>query len=278
MTSFQAFVLGIVQGLTEWLPISSTAHLKVVPELLGWEPPTAAFSAVIQWGTLIAALVYFRRDIVLILRDWFVGLYLRKPFATPEARLGWMIIAGTIPIVVLGLWLQGQIEGKFRLTVVIAWAAILGALGLMVAELWHTRMKSTTNLRELTWFQAIIVGLAQAVALVPGASRSGVTITGALSVGMSRDAAARYSFLLSLPAVFGAGLHQLVKYRRELLAAEDGAFNLVLATVVSGIVGYATIPLLITILKRYSTAVFIVYRLMLGPLILLLLSWGYLKG
>jgi undecaprenyl-diphosphatase len=278
MTPIQAFVLGLVQGLTEWLPISSTAHLKLVPELMGWPEPGPAFSAVIQWGTLIAALIYFRADIGRILAGWFAGLYLRKPFETQEARLGWMILVGTVPIVVLGLLLKDQIEGQFRRTEVIAWALILGAAALAAAEGWYTRRKSPTHLSDMTWTQGLLIGLAQTLALVPGASRSGVTITGGLLAGVSREAAARYSFLLSFPAIFGAGLYQLIKSRKELLAAEDGAANLILATVVAGLSGYVTIPFLLAVVKRHSTLVFIVYRVLLGGLLLGLLTAGVLKG
>jgi undecaprenyl-diphosphatase len=183
-----------------------------------------------------------------------------------------------VPIVVLGLLLKDQIEGQFRRTEVIAWALILGAAALAAAEGWYTRRKSPTHLSDMTWTQGLLIGLAQTLALVPGASRSGVTITGGLLVGVSREAAARYSFLLSFPAIFGAGLYQLIKSRKELLAAEDGAANLILATVVAGLSGYVTIPFLLAVVKRYSTLVFIVYRVLLGGLLLGLLTAGVLKG
>jgi undecaprenyl-diphosphatase len=278
MTPVRAVTLGLVQGLTEWLPISSTAHLKIVPELLGWPEPGAAFSAVIQWGTLIAALLYFCTDIVRILREWTVGLLTRRPFGTPEARLGWMILVGTVPIVVLGLLGKDFIETTFRRTEIIATALLLGGLLLYAAEYRYTRVTQPTTLETMTWTQGLLIGLVQALALIPGASRSGVTITGGLFVGVSREAAARYSFLLSFPAIFGAGLYQLIKARKELLAAQDGALNLALATLVAGVVGYATIPLLLGIVKRYSTAVFIGYRLMLGLALFWLLYVGTLKS
>ena len=278
MTPVRAVTLGLVQGLTEWLPISSTAHLKIVPELLGWPEPGAAFSAVIQWGTLIAALLYFRGDIVRILREWTVGLLARRPFGTPEARLGWMILVGTVPIVVLGLLGKDVIETTFRRTEIIASALILGGLLLYAAEYRYASQTQPATLETMTWTQGLLIGLVQALALIPGASRSGVTITGGLFVGVSREAAARYSFLLSFPAIFGAGLYQLIKARKELLAAQDGALNLVLATLVAGVVGYATIPLLLGIVKRYSTAVFIGYRLMLGLVLFWLLYVGTLKS
>lgn len=278
MTTVQAFVLGLVQGLTEWLPISSTAHLKIVPELLGWPEPGVAFSAVIQWGTLLAALFYFRSDIVRIFVGWLVGLYRRKPTTTQESRLGWMILIGTVPIVVLGYLLKDRIENDFRRTDVIAWALILGAIALAAAEGWIGRRKEPTPLSELTWKQGLLIGLAQTFALIPGASRSGVTITGGLFVGVSREAAARYSFLLSFPAIFGAGLFQLVKARKELLAAQDSATNLIVATLVATVVGYVTIGFLLALVKRYNTSAFIVYRILLGVLLLVLSGTGVLRG
>jgi undecaprenyl-diphosphatase len=278
MTPVQAVGLGVVQGLTEWLPISSTAHLKVVPELLGWPEPGAAFSAVIQWGTLLAALFYFRHDITRILKHWTHGVLTLTLTATPEARLGWMILLGTIPIVVLGLVFKDAIETTFRRTEIIACALIGGALLLYAAEYGYSRFTQPSTLETMTWNQGLLIGLAQAFALIPGASRSGVTITGGLFVGVAREAAARYSFLLSFPAIFGAGLYQLIKSRKELLAAEDGALNLLLATLVSALVGYATIPLLLGIIKHHSTAVFIGYRLMLGVCLLYLVFTGVISS
>lgn len=278
MTPVQAIVLGIIQGLTEFLPISSTAHLRLLPALFGWDDPGAAFTAVIQWGTFLAAVLYFRHDIARITVGFVQGLLSGRPFATQEARLAWMIVLATLPIVIVGLTLEKWIEREFRSLYVIAAALIGLALVLQLAD-WLTQRRGDeygTDLDHLDWGQALAVGLAQAVALIPGASRSGVTITGGLFVGLTRATAARYSFLLSLPAVFGAGLHQLIRKRNELLAAEDGVVNLVLATVVSAVVGYAAIAFLLNYLRRRSLTLFVVYRIVLGVLLLVLVMQGIL--
>ncbi len=282
MDSFQAVILGIIQGLTEFLPISSTAHLRVIPALLGWEQdPGAAFTAVIQWGTFFASVLYFRHDIARLTVAFFQGLRTGRPFATQDARIGWMIVVGTLPIVVLGLRFRKFIKEDFRSLYVIAAALISLAAVLLLAELlaaWRRRRGDAgKHLEQLGWGEALTVGFAQAVALIPGASRSGVTITGGLFAGLSRETAARYSFLLSLPAVFGAGLLELYKDRHELLATQDSAANLVIATVVSGVVGYAAIAFLMHYLRTRTTGVFIVYRVALGGLLLVLLARGVLQ-
>jgi len=279
MTLWQAIVLGIIQGLTEFLPISSTAHLKVVPALLGWQDPGSAFTAVVQWGTLIAVLVYFWKDVWLILRAVFAGIWLRRPLADPHARLGWMIALGTVPVVAFGLLFHHAIETTLRSLYVIAAAAIGLALLLLVAELVDQRRATDRKqLADLGWWDAIIVGLWQAVALIPGASRSGTTITGGLFLGMTRETAARFSFLLSLPAIYAAGVHQLIKHRHELLATQEGTLNLAVCTLVSGVVGYASIAFLLGYLRRHTTYIFIAYRLVLGTLLLVLLATGVLKN
>ncbi|MBY0233149.1 MAG: undecaprenyl-diphosphatase UppP [Gemmataceae bacterium] len=279
MGALEAVVLGIVQGATEFLPISSTAHLRIVPALLGWKDPGAAFTAVTQWGTLVAALIYFRHDVGRILSGFF-GLSRAQPFHGPDAQPGWQIIAATVPIVVFGILLRRPIKEDFRSLYVIAGAMAGLALVLLVAE-WRYRKRDpaglTTDLGKVTWAQALIVGFAQALALVPGASRSGVTITASLFAGFDRATAARFSFLLSLPAVFGAGLYELVKDREELLATPDSAGTLLLATVVAGLVGYASIAFLMRLLKKSSLAGFIAYRLALGIAIVALLRAGLLK-
>jgi undecaprenyl-diphosphatase len=272
MTSWQALILGIVQGLTEFLPISSTAHLRVVPALLGWPDPGAAFTAVTQIGTLVAVLAYFREDIVRLTRGVFLG--------NADGRLAWMIVAGTVPIVFAGVFLKRYIEGPFRSLYVIAAALIALALVLMAAEVrlrWRTRRgEPLRELPELTWGDALLVGLAQALALVPGTSRSGITLTAGLLLGLSRPTAARFSFLLSLPSVLAAAVYELYKERDDLLASQADAFNLTLATVVAGVVGYAAIAFLMRYLKTHSTYLFIVYRVLLGALLLGLLATGRL--
>jgi undecaprenyl-diphosphatase len=281
MTLFQALIIGIVQGLTEFLPISSTAHIRIVPELLGWTDPGAAFTAVIQWGTLVAALLYFRRDIVNLTRAFLSETFSRKFCTSYEGKMAWMIILGTIPIVVLGLTFKKQIETSLRSLYVISASMVLLAFVLLIAEWlvqWRERtLQKQKDFSELNWWDTLTVGFAQAIALIPGASRSGVTITGGLFVGMKRETAARYSFLLSLPAVFGAGVLELYKERHDLLASGSSTSNLVIATVVSGIVGYATIAFLLNYLKRHTTYLFIFYRFALGGLLLALLLAGRLQ-
>jgi undecaprenyl-diphosphatase len=276
VTHLQAVVLGIIQGLTEFLPISSTAHLKVIPVLLGWDDPGAAFTAVIQWGTWVASVIYFRDEIRRLTVGFFEGIWDGRLLGTPESRLAWMIVAGTVPIVVFGLLLEKHIKGPLRSLYVIAAAAIGLAVILAAAEV-RSRLEQTKGrlkgLGQVGWGDSLLVGFAQVLALIPGASRSGVTITGGLFAGLSRATAARFSFLLSLPAVFGAGVHQLWKERRELLSTQEGVVNLVIATVVSGVVGYAAIAFLLHYLKTHTTYLFILYRLALGAALLALL-WG----
>jgi undecaprenyl-diphosphatase len=281
MSFLQAIVLGIVQGLTEFLPISSTAHLMIVPWLLGWEDPGAAFSAVIQIGTLAAVLTYFWRDSVRIVAAVVRGLSRGRPLDTPDSRLGWMIAVATIPIVVCGLVFQDHIETTLRSLYVVAAAMIALAVLLVIAEQYlRWRVRRRLPLKEIsgaTWWDAVVVGLAQAVALVPGSSRSGTTITAGLFCGFSREAAARFSFLCSLPSIFAAGIYELYKERELLFASQADAVNLAAATIVSGVVGYWSIGFLLRLLRTRTTLPFIVYRLALGALLLGLLSGGVLN-
>jgi undecaprenyl-diphosphatase len=266
MTIVQAIVLGIVQGLTEFLPISSTAHLRIVPALLGWQDPGAAFTAVIQLGTLVAVLWYFRHDITRIVVATLQG----------TDQTGWMIAAGTVPVVVLGLLFKHNIETNLRSLYVIAAAMIVLALVLAFAEWIERRRQRLRDLTEVGWRDAIIVGLAQAVALIPGSSRSGCTIAGGLFAGLNRETAARFSFLLSLPAVFAAGIYELIKARHELLSSQAHVVDLIVATVVSAVVGYLSIAFLLDYLKKHTMWLFIIYRLALGAALLGLLATGKL--
>jgi undecaprenyl-diphosphatase len=274
----EAIVYGIIQGLTEWLPVSSTAHLAVVPPLLDYSERGAAFTAVIQLGTLAAALIYFRADIARLARGFFTGLVRDvRPWDRPDSRQAWMIILGTVPVVVCGLAFRHQIKGSLRRLTVIGGAAVVLALVLAAAEVWARRRARHAKQRgmdDLGWLDALVVGCWQAVALIPGASRSGVTITGALFRGMARDTAARFSFLLSLPAVFAAGVFELWEERKTLLASQSHALALALATAVSGVVGYASIAFLLRYLKTHTTFVFIAYRLVFGAL----LFWAVYSG
>jgi undecaprenyl-diphosphatase len=278
----EAVVLGIVQGLTEFLPISSSAHLRIVPALLGWSDPGAAFTAVIQIGTLIAVLAYFRRDIVRIGRAWAKGILSGRPLEDLDARMGWMMIAGTLPIVVCGLVFKDAIETTLRSLYVVAGALIALALLLAAAEMFMKRQskagKHQKLLDEVRWPEAIFVGLAQAMALVPGSSRSGVTITAGLFSGLSRDTAARFSFLLSLPSVLAAGVYQLYSEREALLGSQEDIVALLVATLAALISGYASIAFLLYYLKTHTTYVFVAYRIVLGVLILYWLANGSLSA
>jgi undecaprenyl-diphosphatase len=280
MNLFQAVILGIIQGLTEFLPISSTAHLRIVPALLGWQDPGAAFTAVIQFGTLVAVLLYFSKDIVNITRAMVSGVVSGQPTRARDAQLGWMIALGTVPVVILGVLFKKSIESSFRSLYVISGSMIVLALALVVAEvITKSRLNRGAKLKELDrvgWRDSFLIGLAQAVALIPGSSRSGTTITGGLLVGLNRETAARFSFLLSLPSVFAAGIFELIKERHSLLSSEAGILNLIVATVISGIVGYASIAFLLGYLKKHTTYLFIVYRIIVGVILLVLLANGIL--
>jgi undecaprenyl-diphosphatase len=287
MTLGQAVVHGIVQGLTEFLPISSTAHLYVVPQLLGWVKPDTAFVAVIQLGTLAAVFAYFARDIAAITKATLAPVFgCSRPTVSGRGgegtaterrgynpQLGWMIALGTVPVVVLGLLFKDQIETTLTSLYVIAGAMIGLAFVLALAE-WLTRRRAALRgMERVGWWDAVAVGLAQAVALIPGSSRCGCTIAGGLFMGFDRETAARFSFLLSLPAVLGAGLFEL---KHALHAPHSDPVSLVLATLVSGVVGYASIAFLLGYLKKHTMWLFIIYRLALGGLLLALLHLGKL--
>jgi len=264
MTPLQAIILGLVQGLTEFLPISSTAHLRIVPYFLGWDDPGAAFSAAIQLGTLAAVFVYFAGDIQRLTLAAIDGLRHRDLRRTPDTLLAWSIVPASIPIVVLGLGFKDSIENEARALWIIATALIVLALLLLLAERVSRRDRS---LGQLTFWRIQIIGLCQALALVPGCSRSGSTIMGGLFVGLERAEAARFSFLLGLPAIGGAGLLKLL----ELLAAEPGAddlLNLALGIAAAAVSGYASIGLLLRFLQRHGTYAFSCYRIGLGAILL----------
>jgi undecaprenyl-diphosphatase len=277
MSWVETIALAVIQGLTEFIPVSSTAHLRIVPALLGWSDPGAAFTAVIQFGTLVAVLAYFWRDIVRIATATLADLrHVRLP-STHDAWMGWMIAVGTLPIVVLGLLFKDQIETTLRSLYYIA-AAMGGVAVLLAVAEWHIARRRTPgrDIEQVNWWDAMTVGFAQCAALVPGTSRSGATILGGLICGLSREAAARFSFLLSLPAVFAAGVLELVKERHALLASGDQATKLIVAIVVAGIVGYATIPWLLGYLRTHTMWLFIVYRLILAAVLVGLLQTGRL--
>lgn len=269
--AFQALVLGIVQGLTEFLPISSSGHLFLTTEVLGWPDPSAGFTAVIQIGTVAAVLIYFWNDLLATARSWFASLKGRgEPW---RARLGWAILVGTIPIVILGLALEKMIDRDFRHALVVASTLIILALVLAWAEKAGRR---TRKLQDVTIKDGLWVGLWQAVALVPGSSRSGCTITGGLFLGFERATAARLSFLLSVPSVLGSGLYKLVKDADQLGSTSHGSLGwgpTILATLTAFATGYMAIAFLMKFLQTRSTHVFIWYRIVLG---LIILGWFFL--
>lgn len=275
MSLIEAIILGVVQGLTEFLPISSTGHLTLAGKFMGlisdknpehW----TSFIAVIQLGTMVSILVYFWKDLWNIFIEFLQNNFqkrLKYSEQSLNSKLGWMIIAGTIPIVIIGLFFKDAIEGAFTKNLsVIAISLIVLAIILALAEKTASFKK---DLKDITMMDSILIGLAQTIALIPGSSRSGTTITGGLFLGLKRDVAARFSFLLSVPAVLTSGLLQL----KESLAYinYDMAVNIVVATIVSGISGYLAIDFLLKFLKKNTTFVFIFYRIALGVLILILL-------
>lgn len=268
MSSFEAIILGLVQGLTEFLPISSSGHLRIVPAFAGWEDPGAAFTAVIQLGTMAAVLVYFRGDLWRIAKAWLREL--RVPFRrrSTDANLGWFIILGTIPISIFGFAFSGQIESGARDLYLIGAMLIGFSFVMLLAESVGSRRR---EISEMDARGGLFIGLAQALALIPGVSRSGATISAGLLLGFDRAAAARYSFLLSVPAVVLSGLFEL----RDV-GGEDGAAlaPTVIATVVSFISGYAAIAWLLRYLVNHTLTVFVAYRIPLGIIVIALAASG----
>lgn len=268
MNALHAIVLGIVQGLTEFLPISSTGHLRIVPAFLGWEDPGAAFTAVTQLGTMFAVLIYFRADLLRIARTWLVSLRDPTLRSDIDARMGWYILLGTIPISIVGLALHNPIESGGRDLYLIGIALILFSFVMVAAERAGTHARGIETLHRR---DGIVIGCAQAIALIPGVSRSGATISAGLFLGLERTAAARYSFLLSIPAVVLSGLFELRKIG-DGGGASAGAT--IIAVVLAFVVGYASIAFLLRFLVRNSISVFVGYRIALGALVLILVSTG----
>ncbi len=272
MSLLEAVVLGLVQGLTEFLPISSTAHLRLTPLLFGWSDPGAAYSAVIQLGTVLAVILYFWRDLLRLTQAFVSGLLSGKPFATFDSRLAWYVGLGTLPIALLGLLFKKSIETSLRSLYVIAAAMILLAIVLFFVERFASHRRALT---EMTAKDATVVGLCQALALIPGSSRSGTTLTAGLALGLRREDAARYSFLLSIPSTAAAGLFEL----KHLLEAPNrpSVAVMVVGTAVAFASGMAAIAGLLRFLRSRTTLVFVVYRLALGALLLVLLGLGVLS-
>ena len=272
MDLIQAIVLGLVQGLTEFLPISSSGHVLLLPVAFGWEDPGAGFTAVIQLGTVLAVLIYFWKDLVRAFVGWGRSFVDKAARGTSDARLGWAVFVGTIPVVIVGLALEEEIDTAFRSPLLAA--LMLVGLGLLMgaADMLGKRIRDlgSANLRD-----GVYVGLWQCLALVPGSSRSGCTITGALFLGMDRATAARFSFLLSVPSVLGSGAYKLFKEWDHLMQEELGAT--IVATGVAFVSGLAAIAFLIRFLERHTTLVFVLYRLALGGLILALVMTGTMR-
>jgi len=274
MSLLEAIVLGIVQGLTEFLPVSSTAHLRIVPAFVGWPDPGAAFTAVTQLGTMAAVLVYFREDLVRIARAWLASLRAPRARRSLDARLGWYIVLGTVPISVFGLAFEDSIETGARSLYLISGTLIGLGLVLLLAEKVGTRLRGMESLGAR---DGLVVGFAQALALVPGVSRSGATITAGLFLGLDRPTAARFSFLLSVPAVVLSGVFQLLSILDGTEGRETGLVALVVATVLAFVVGYASIAFLLRFLATHSTGVFVAYRVALGVLVLGLALGGVIR-
>ena len=264
MTTFQAFVLGIVQGLTEFLPVSSTAHLRIVPHLLGWEDPGTAFSAVIQLGTLIAVFCYFWKDTWNLSSAAIQSLMKKNLFYSADSQVAWGIALGTIPIVVLGLTFKDFIENEARSLQLIGSTLIILAIFLYLSEKL-TVPKFT--IEQLGIWKIQWIGLCQALALIPGCSRSGSTIMGSLIVGLNRESAARFSFLLGLPAILGSGVFEFVQLVQEGLE-EAGLFHTAVGICMAFMSGYLSIGILLKILTQYGTLPFVIYRILLGSYLL----------
>ena len=272
MSFLEEIVLGLVQGLTEFLPISSTAHLRIVPAFVGWEDPGAAFTAVTQLGTMCAVLLYFRTDLIRITRAWLRSV--REPARRRDdldARLGWYIVLGTVPIGIFGVLFKDQIETGARDLYLIGTALIVLGLVLLLAEHLGSHERGVEQIKTKDGFA---IGMAQALALVPGVSRSGATITAGLFMGLEREAAARFSFLLSVPAVVLSGVLELGSILSGDDAGGESLGGLLVATVLAFVSGYASIAFLLRFLATHSTAVFVAYRVVLGAVVLALVASG----
>lgn len=276
MSWLQALVLGLVQGITEFLPISSSGHLRIISEIFFGDDAGAAFTAVTQLGTEAAVLIYFARDIGHLVATWFRGLRSAQVRATPDYRIAWLVIIGTIPIGVLGFLFERQIQTSGRNLWIIAANLIVFGLVLGAAEYYGRQRRS---LQQLTVTGGVALGFAQALALVPGVSRSGGTISAGLFLGLTRPAAVRYSFLLAIPAVIAAGLFQIP----DVFAVggpglQPSVAQMVIATLIAFVVGYAAIAWLLRYVQRHSIYLFVWYRVILGTVVLALLATGTISA
>ena len=270
ITWFEAIVLGVVQGLTEFLPVSSTAHVLIVSQLFGWQDPGAAFSAVTQIGTELAVLVYFRNDIKRIVAVWFASLRDGSLRSQLDARMGWYIIIGTIPISILGLVFSNQIETAARNLWLVAVMLVIFGVLLGAADALGSRQH---DLSELNRRDGLIFGLGQALALIPGVSRSGATISTGLALGYTRESAARYAFLLAIPAVLASGFYEMTKIGKD---SNTSWGPTLLATVIAFFVGIAVISWLLRYVTTKTYRPFVLYRIVLGFGVMALLAMGVL--
>ncbi len=271
---FEAVILGLIQGLTEFLPISSSAHIRVVSAFAGWPDPGAAFTAVIQLGTEAAVLIYFRKELWEIISTWTRSLFNKELRDTFPARMGWYIIAGTLPIAVSGPGAEGPDRGVFRDLRIVGVTLIVFALILWWAD--HTARNTLSLQNHLNFRHAIGYGFAQSLALIPGVSRSGGTVTAGLLLGYRREDAARYSFLLAIPAVFGLGRAGAVRDRRGHGTRAWGPT--ILATVISFFVGYAAVAWFLRYISTHKFTPFVIYRIVLGVFVILSVSMGWIPA
>ena len=286
MNFFQAIFLGLVQALTEYLPVSSSAHIRIIGDLMLGSDPGAAFTAIIQIGTELAVILYFRHDIIRILGAWFGSLFGKegKDFKSrmgahnPDTQMGWFIILGTMPILIAGLLFKHAIEGSLRnLWITVTVLALFGVL------LWvvDARSKQVKTMKEMTWKDALIFGIGQMLALIPGVSRSGGTITFGRAMGYTREAAVRVSFLMAIPAVFGAGILEAVSAVKDVAAGAAGMFPgwgaTIAATIVAFVVGYVVIIGFLKFVSTFSYKAFAIYRIGLAIVVALLLITGVLS-
>ncbi|ROP66209.1 undecaprenyl-diphosphate phosphatase [Curtobacterium sp. ZW137] len=274
MHILEAIFLGFVQGLTEFLPVSSSAHLRIVGLFLpDAQDPGAAFTAVTQLGTETAVLIYFWSDITRIVRRWFQSLSGKVPRNDPDARLGWLVILGTIPIGIVGLLLQDTIETTFRSLWIVA--VVLIGFGILLGVLDRVGRKER-RIEHMTFGGGILIGLAQVLALVPGVSRSGATVSMGLALGYTRAAAARFAFLLAVPAVFLSGFYEAATSLGDT-GAPFGVVDTVIATVVAFVVGFVVIAAFMNYISKRSFMPFVYYRVALGIVLIVLLSLGVIQ-
>ena len=286
MNFFQAIFLGLVQALTEYLPVSSSAHIRIIGDLMLGSDPGAAFTAIIQIGTELAVILYFRRDIIRILGAWFGSLFGKegKDFKSrmgahnPDTQMGWFIILGTMPILIAGLLFKHAIEGSLRNLWITVTVLVLFGVLLWVVD---ARSKQVKTMKEMTWKDALIFGIGQMLALIPGVSRSGGTITFGRAMGYTREAAVRVSFLMAIPAVFGAGILEAVSAVKDVAAGNAGMFPgwgpTIAAAIVAFVVGYVVIIGFLKFVSTFSYKAFAIYRIGLAVVVALLLITGVLS-